>query len=192
MFGLQDSQQTAKLAFNMAAFSNAGEGGYDEFSTRSPRGYRPQHMNRQIGRQDGFSTMHGGFGLDHGVSSSRFGGRPDPFGNNFQQPPSSTMSHFPFDVTAAQTWNSPAPGMPSLGNGMGPIHQNGDYGQPRGVKPSRGRVGVNQASLTSHYSESALTFSRSGTSSPRARHNSRPLPSMPHACKAAWMMTMTN
>lgn len=124
----------------MAAFPNVGEPTYDDFSTRSPRGFRQPPMGRQPGRQDGFSTMHGGFGLDQNMAPNRFGGRGDPFGNNFQQPPGGNMSHFPYDLNAAQTWNSPAPPM----NTMGPMSQNGDYGPARSVKPSRGRVAINQ------------------------------------------------
>jgi hypothetical protein len=80
------------------------------------------------------------------MSANRFG-RGDPFGNSFQQPPGNNMSHFPYDLNAAQTWNSPAPPMPSLGNGMGPMGQNGDFGPARSVKPSRGRTAINQVRL---------------------------------------------
>ncbi|ETN44686.1 uncharacterized protein HMPREF1541_10356 [Cyphellophora europaea CBS 101466] len=128
----------------MAAFSNT-EPMYDDFANRSPRSFRHPAMNRQPGRPDGFSTMHGGFGLEqtHGLNSARFGGRPDPFGSNFQQPPAGNMSHFPYDMNAAQTWNSPAPPLSFGTNGMPGIGQNGDLGPARSVKPSRGRVGIN-------------------------------------------------
>jgi hypothetical protein len=126
----------------MAAFQNASEPLYD-FANRSPRSYRGPAMNRQQGRPDGFSTMHGSFGLDQSINLARFGGRPDPFGNNFQQPPAGNMSHFPYDVNAAQTWNSPAPQMGFPSNGMNGPGQNGDHGPARSVKPSRGRVGIN-------------------------------------------------
>lgn len=86
--------------------------------------------------------MHGGFGLDHSIAAARFGGR-DPFGHNFQQPPAGNISQpFPFDVNAAQTWNASAP-MPFGANGMAGMGQNGDHGPARSVKPSRGRVGIN-------------------------------------------------
>jgi hypothetical protein len=127
----------------MAAFTNASEPMYDDFSNRSPRSFRNPPMNRQPGRQDGFSTMHGGFGLDHSIASARFGGRADPFGHNFQQPSAGNISQpFPFDVNAAQTWNASAP-MPFGNNGMAGMGQNGDHGPARSVKPSRGRVGIN-------------------------------------------------
>lgn len=127
----------------MAAFQNASEPLYDDFANRSPRSFRNPPMNRQPGRPDGFSTMHGGFGLDQNIASARFGGRPDPFGNTFQQPPAGNMSHFPYDINAAQTWNSPAPPMSFGSNGMAGMGQNGDHGPARSVKPSRGRVGIN-------------------------------------------------
>ena len=88
--------------------------------------------------------MHGGFGLEQGLASARFNGRPDPFGSAFQQPPAGNMSHFPYDMNAAQTWNSPAPPMGAFGNnGMGAMGQNGDLGASRTVKPRRGRAGLN-------------------------------------------------
>lgn len=130
----------------MAAFSNVGEAPYDDFTNRSPRAFRQQPMGRQPGRQDGFSTMHGGFGMDHNISSNRFGGRGDPFSNNFQPPQSNSMAFGPYDNNIAQTWNSPAPPMPSMGNGLGAMSQNGDFGPARSVKPSRGRAGISQVS----------------------------------------------
>lgn len=141
----------------MAAFQNANEPLYDDFANRSPRSFRNPPMNRQPGRPDGFSTMHGGFGLDQSIASARFGARPDPFGNNFQQPPAGNMSHFPYDINAAQTWNSPAPPMSFGSNGMGGMGQNGDHGPARSVKPSRGRVGINNVRFFSSTQDPANT-----------------------------------
>jgi hypothetical protein len=142
----------------MATFSNAGETQiYDDFN-RSPRSFRNPAMNRQPGRADGFSTMHGGFPLDQSIASARFGNRPDPFGTNFQQPPAGNMSHFPYDVQAAQTWNSPAPPMPSFGGALNGMGQNGDMGPPRGVKPSRGRAGINNVGVGIHPAKNRVNF----------------------------------
>ena len=123
----------------MAAFSNPSEAFYDD-ANRSPRSFR----NPQMNRQQGYPGMQGMFGNDN--SSLRFGGNMrDAFGAPMAGPGISNMNNFPYDPQAAQTWNGnpPIPSFPQ--NGMNAMTQNG-YGPNRGVKPSRGRAGINEVS----------------------------------------------
>jgi hypothetical protein len=131
----------------MAAFSNASEPFYEDLSNRSPRGFRGPQMNRQqVGRVDTYPGMQGMFGTENAIPSLRFGGNPrDQFAG--LQGPGNVNMNFPYDVNAAQTWGSGGGPLPSFGgNGMNAMTQNGEYG-PRGIKPSRGRAGINNVSI---------------------------------------------
>ena len=80
------------------------------------------------------------------MPSLRFGNNTrDAFGAPLQGPGSNNMN-FPYDMQAAQTWNGGAPMQSFASNGMGAMTQNGDYGPSRGIKPSRGRTGINNVS----------------------------------------------
>jgi RNA recognition motif. (a.k.a. RRM, RBD, or RNP domain) len=98
------------------------------------------------------------FGAENGMNSLRFGANNrDAFGAPLQGPGASNMN-FPFDMQAAQTWNGGAP-VPSFAtNGMGAMTQNGDYGHNRGIKPSRGRAGINNVS--SHLFDRCVRLTR--------------------------------
>lgn len=50
--------------------------------------------------------------------------------------------HFPYDSAAAQTWNAGTNGMLNFGVGLG-----GPQDPSRSVRPSRGRVGLQNVSL---------------------------------------------
>ena len=122
----------------MAAFTN-GEHYYDDISGRSPRSFRNPSMNRQPGRPDGFGSMQGMYGNENGLPQVRFGNMRDPFAA-----PSNVGAvnmNFPYDANAASTWSSAPPVPHFAGNGMN-HGQNGDFGPSRSVKPSRGRVGL--------------------------------------------------
>lgn len=134
----------------MATFSNHTAPFYNDLSNRSPRPFRGPQMNRQQpGRVDGYPGMQGMFGSENTIPSLRFGAASnrDAFGAPLQVGGSSNMNApFPFDMNAAQTWNG-GPHIPSFaGNGVNAMTQNGDFGPNRGVKTSRGRMGINSVS----------------------------------------------
>lgn len=142
----------------MAAFSNHFEPSYDDPSNRSPRNFRGPQMNRQQpGRMEGYHGMQGMFGSENNVPSLRFGGNMrDAFGAPLQGPGISNMNNFPYDHQAAQTWSGNGPMQSYAGNGMS-MTQNGDYGPNRGIKPSRGRAGINNVSPDDRSHWSSLT-----------------------------------
>ena len=127
----------------MAAFSNASDAFYDD--RNSPRQYRNQLQNRQAGGADPYANMNAPvYGTDGSVPNMRYDGMRDGFGAHLQNNGGGNV-HFPYDASAAQTWSAGGPSLGSFGNGMGNM-QNGNYGPSRSIKPSRGRVGLQQVS----------------------------------------------
>jgi hypothetical protein len=128
----------------MAAFSNAADAFYDDRT--SPRTYRNQLLNRQAGGADPYASMNApGFGGDGTVPNMRYDGMRDGFGAPSQNAGAGNV-HFPYDASAAQTWSAGGASLAPFGNGMGSMQQNSNYGPSRSIKPSRGRVGVQQVS----------------------------------------------
>lgn len=87
------------------------------------------------------------FGAEGSLPNMRFDNMRNDFGGPMQNPGAGNI-HFPYDAGAAQTWSSGGGPLQSFGNGMGGLHQNANYGPSRSVKPSRGRVGISNVSLS--------------------------------------------
>ena len=132
----------------MATFSNMNEGFYDERAARSPRSYRNQPpMNRANSRpmDSAYGSMQGAmFANNNSFSNNNIGQNmrfnSGPFAphmqNGMPNGPAGNV-HFPYDSTAAQTWNAGSNGIPNFGVGLG-----GAQDPSRSVRPSRGRVGL--------------------------------------------------
>ena len=127
----------------MAAFSNPLDAFYDD--RNSPRNYRNQLPNRQAGGADPYASMSAAaFGAEAPMPSIRYDSMRDGFGTI--QNTGAGNAHFPYDASAAQTWSGGGASLAPFGNGMGNMAQNGNYGPSRSIKPSRGRVGLQQVS----------------------------------------------
>ncbi|KIW68571.1 hypothetical protein PV04_04509 [Phialophora macrospora] len=128
----------------MAAFSNASDAFYDERT--SPRAYRNSHLNRQASGGDPYSNNNMNppmFGAEAPLQNMRFDNMRDGFGGPMQNAGAANI-HFPYDASAAQTWSAGGASLAPFGNGMGNIPQNSNFGPSRSIKPSRGRVGLQQ------------------------------------------------
>lgn len=127
----------------MAAYTNPPEQYFDDITGRSPRSFRQQHSVRQATRPfDGYASMHNQvFRSDAGLPSLRFENVRDNYTASMANAALGNP-HFPFDVSAAQTWNSNGPPMPSLTNGANGLPPIGTFGGNRSFKPTRGRVGL--------------------------------------------------
>jgi hypothetical protein len=124
----------------MASFSNAADAFYDERT--SPRAYRNQVPNRQPSVTDPYTTLNPPmFGAE--VPNMRYDNMRDGFGAPLQNAQSGNV-HFPYDPNAAQTWSAGGASLAPFGNGMGNMPQNSNFGPSRSIKPSRGRVGLQQ------------------------------------------------
>lgn len=83
------------------------------------------------------------FAANNAPQSMRFGA--GPFGNHMQggMPPGPMNNvHFPYDSSAAQTWNAGPSGLPGFNGGLGGHPQD----PSRSVRPSRGRGGISNVS----------------------------------------------
>lgn len=128
----------------MAAFSNASDAFYDE--RNSPRAYRNQHLNRQASGADPYSNMNPQmYGAEAPMPNMRYDTMRDGFGAHMQNAGAGNV-HFPYDASAAQTWSAGGASLAPFGNGMGNLQQNNNFGPSRSIKPSRGRVGLQQVS----------------------------------------------
>jgi hypothetical protein len=129
----------------MAAFSNASDAFYDERT--SPRAYRNSHLNRQASGGDPYNNNMNApmFGAEAPLQNMRFDNMRDGFGAPMQNAAAANI-HFPYDASAAQTWSAGGASLPPFGNGMGNMPQNSNFGPSRSIKPSRGRVGLQQVS----------------------------------------------
>ena len=138
----------------MATFSNMNDNFYDDAISRSPRSYRSQQpqLNRANSRpmDSGYGSMQGAMFSNNNTFSSnhiqqlRYGGA-GPFAPqmpNGMQSNAGGNIHFPYDSTAAQTWNAGTSGLPSLGMGLG------GHDPSRSVRPSRGRGPVSNVRTT--------------------------------------------
>lgn len=65
-----------------------------------------------------------------------------PMQNGVPSGPAGSV-HFPYDSTAAQTWNAGSNGIPNFGVGLG-----GPQDLSRSVRPSRGRVGLSNVRIS--------------------------------------------
>ena len=145
MTNWKDLKKTRIQSREMAAFTNASDAFYDDRT--SPRTYRNQALNRQAGGSDPYGGMNGPvFGGEAPVPNMRYDGMRDGFGAPLQNAGAGNV-HFPYDASAAQTWSAGGASLGPFGNGMGSMQQNANYGPSRSIKPSRGRVGVQQVSI---------------------------------------------
>jgi len=152
----------------MATFSNASEAFYDDVSGTSPRAFRNPQMNRPIGRNDGYGSMHNPmYGAEGSLPTMRFDNMRDGFNGQMQNPAAGNI-HFPYDAGAAQTWSSSGGSLQSFGSGLNGMPQNPNFGPSRSVKPSRGRAGISNVSSPSPPSREthALTSSALVRSTP--------------------------
>lgn len=138
----------------MATF-NMNDGFYDDHPSRSPRSYRGQQpqLNRTNSRpmDSAYGSMHGTMFANNsafngnGVGQNmRFNSGPfAPMQNGVPSGPAGN-AHFPYDSTAAQTWNAGSNGIPNFGLG-------GPQDLSRSVRPSRGRVGLSNVRTNCHF-----------------------------------------
>jgi hypothetical protein len=143
----------------MATFSNPSDT-YFEDQARGSRSLRQSNMQRQVSRPfDGYGTASSAR-FENATSGLRFENLRDTF-NAPMQNGSLNNSHFPFDVGAAQSWNSTAPSLPSFGNsvngGNGMQHM-GNFGPTRSLRANRGRPDLqNVSSLLRCHRQPSLT-----------------------------------
>ncbi|KAJ9602180.1 Peptidyl-prolyl cis-trans isomerase pin4 [Cladophialophora chaetospira] len=126
----------------MAAFSNAADAFYDD--RNSPRAYRNQVLNRQASGADPYNNMNPQmYGAEAPMSNMRYDSMRDGFGAPMHNAGAGN-NHFPYDASAAQTWSAGGASLAPFGTGMGNLPQNANFGPSRSIKPSRGRVGLQQ------------------------------------------------
>ena len=135
----------------MATFSNPSENIYENIPNHTPKGYQNPPLNRQMGRTDGYGTVHGSVFSDGSFPPMRFEGGRDPFGALQNHVPGNV--HFPYDPAAAQTWSSGSGPFQSFG---APSH--GGLGPSRSMKTSRGRNGISNVRHLLPLRHIALTF----------------------------------
>lgn len=142
----------------MATFSNPSEAFYEDGPGNSPRAFRNPQINRQGGRNDGYGNVHTPmFGNDAAIPTMRFDNMRDGFGGPMNNSALGNI-HFPYDPNTAQTWSSGGGSLQSFGNGQPGIHQNQNFNPSRSVKPSRGRAGISNVSLTADMSFESLSL----------------------------------